>query len=482
MYLFEGALLLATIGLLVAVNHSRVPRSICRLFVVLGLVAIMLAFAFGQARMHLAPAVLVFIVASLFALRRKHSHIAIRATGVVLGLGFVAISSLLALAFPIVSLPAPDGPNPVGVTSFNISDEQRTDASFGAPERQRELYVQAWYPGTLDASEPAPIVRTLWQELYRDDIHWLFKVLFGYLGGIDTHSYQDIPVADANVSYPTILFSPSLSGIAEQNTLLMEHLASHGYIVLGLSHPNFAMYSAYADGTGSSVSPLVMDAMTEQAGVDLDALTQLAERSSDPLEAAEIVLDYFDQGVQLTELLDIWVADLDFLMDELSGPATRVPSFLAERVDPTRIGLLGMSYGGGAITAFCKADQRCRAAVNLDGGLWGSQLREPVPAPYLVLASPGNRAFFEYGRLVNNAPYFVLTVDEVEHANFTDVSMFVPAFRAIGITGPRDGREVTEIVNQVSGRFFDAYLGRNGLAEFNPPEFAGVSVATNNRH
>ncbi|MBN1240571.1 MAG: hypothetical protein JXB36_18860, partial [Gammaproteobacteria bacterium] len=76
-----------------------------------------------------------------------------------------------------------------------------------------------------------------------------------------------------------------------------------------------------------------------------------------------------------------------------------------------------MSFGGGAVTEICKSDERCRAAVNLDGGLWGDSMREPLTFPYLALASPVNRPFFEHDRLTSEAPYFALTVADATHAN-----------------------------------------------------------------
>ena len=150
------------------------------------------------------------------------------------------IGVTLSLALPIVTLPAPDGPHVVGGRSFSLRDESRNDAYFGAPDERRELYLQVWYPGTIDQAQPRPSVRTLWQELYRgprDPVTFLF----GYLRGIKTHTYQDIALSTADASYPVIVFSHSLGLNAEQNTPLMEHLASHGYVVIGISHTRMTL-------------------------------------------------------------------------------------------------------------------------------------------------------------------------------------------------------------------------------------------------
>jgi predicted dienelactone hydrolase len=473
MYFLEIVFLLATLGLLVSQVMRGASRRVRLSLLVVGLIGVALAFPLGQARIHMAPAALVFLIASLLLLRHGYSHIAVRALGIFLGLTFVAVSAVVALALPVVTLPAPDGPYTVGVTSFTLTDESRTDAVFGAPESLREIYVQVWYPGRIPDEGPTPEVRTLWQELYRSAVG---KVVFGYLGGMDTHSFDGIPVASAAARYPAVVFSPALTGIAEQNTLLMEHLASHGYIAFAVTHPHFGLITAYPDGSGVPASPSVMEGMRQQAAVDLDKIAARAEQGANPIEQAAVWLDYFDQGETLKDLTDILVRDLVLLLDAITNPVAGLRAPLADYVDTRRIGMLAMSFGSGPVTEICKTDERCRTAVNLDGGLWGDSMREPLAVPYLVLASAGNRPFFEHDRLTSRAPYFVLTVADATHANFTDVSAFVPLFDWLGWTGPVEGERVIEIMNTVTRRFFDAYLrsGGGGAPDFR--DLAGVST------
>ena len=478
MYALEAIFLLTTAAWLVATNTRRVTRATSFKLFLAGLGVAALAFALDQARLHMVPAAAVFIVLSLFLLRRGHSHVAVRAAGVALGSVVVAVSVLLAFALPIVTLPAPDGPHAVGVTSFTIVDDSRDDAAFGVPGRPRELYVQVWYPGAMPENGRAPRPRTLWAELSRPAG---LDVIFGYLRGMKTHSYPDLPLSSALDSYPAIVFSPSIGGIAEQNTLLMEHLASHGYVVFGVTHPHFGAFATYADGSGVASSPKVMEATSQQGAVDLDEINARAEHAASPLERALIRLEYFERGTLLNGFSEIWVRDLALVLDAvtMAEGAPPVPDVVAGHVDASRIGLLGMSFGGGADTTLCKADTRCRAAVNLDGGLWGSRTRQPLTMPYLVLASRGNAAFFEHDRLISEAPYYAITVDGAEHTNFMDVSFFVPVLRWLGVTGPIDGRRMVDIMNVASLRFFDAYVRGTAAPDLPPEGFTEVSTETN---
>ncbi len=478
MYAVEAAFLLITAAWLVVTNTTRATRGTSFKLFLAGLGVAVLAFALGQARIHMVPAALVFILLSLFLLRRGYSHVAVRTVGVVLGCIVVAVSVLLAFALPVVTLPAPDGPHAVGVTSFTLVDNTRDDALFGVPGRPREIYVQVWYPGALPENGPAPQPRGLWQELYRPPG---LDVIFGYLGGMKTHSYPDLPLSPGPESYPAIVFSPSAGGIAEQNTLLMEHLASHGYIVFGVTHPHFGVFTTYSDGSGVPSNSKVMEATSQQGAVDLDEITARAELAGSPIERAGVRLEYFERGTLLTGFMEIWVADLKLLLDAITmaSDAPAVPAVVAGRVDVTQIGLLGMSTGGGAVTAVCKEDARCRAAVNLDGGLWGSRMRQPLTVPYLVVAHPSNAAFFEYDLLISEAPYYAITVEGAAHTNFMDVSLFAPVLQWLGVTGTIEGQRVIDIMNVLSLRFFDAYVRGTGAPKLEPEDFPELSTRSN---
>jgi hypothetical protein len=85
MYALEILFVLTTTALLVALNvrrASRVAFRTCFILFLIGLVVAALAFALGQARIHMAPAALVFVFLSLLLLRHGYSHIIVRSVGV----------------------------------------------------------------------------------------------------------------------------------------------------------------------------------------------------------------------------------------------------------------------------------------------------------------------------------------------------------------------------------------------------------------
>ena len=96
---------------------------------------------------------------------------------------------------------------------------------------------------------------------------------------------------------------------------------------------------------------------------------------------------------QRASVCEYKAADLASVASQLerlnSDPAER----LAGRLDLERFSAFGHSFGGNAALEWCRSDQRCRAAVNLDGALWSEVGRVGLERPVLqVLAEHGEFA------------------------------------------------------------------------------------------
>ncbi len=308
MYPLEILLVIVLLVLLVAQNVRGISRNVSLACFAIGLFIILLSTLLGQARWQMAPAYLLFVILSLLLLKRSHSHVVLRSIGIAFGALLLGIGVMLSLALPIVTLPAPDGPHVVGSRSFSLTDESRNEAYFGAPDERRELYLQVWYPGTIDQAQPPPSVRTLWEELYRgprDPVTFLF----GYLRGIKTHTYQDIPLSTTDTSYPVIVFSHSMGLNAEQNTPLMEHLASHGYVVIGISHTRMTVRVISSQGQPVFPDPnRLRDAFTEGAADRAQEFDVRAARTNSAEERAEIVFELGERAVSMNEQVAIRVS------------------------------------------------------------------------------------------------------------------------------------------------------------------------------
>ena len=437
----------------------------------------------GQARWQMAPAYLLFVILSLLLLKRSYSHVVLRSIGIAFGALLLGIGVMLSLALPIVTLPAPDGPHVVGSRSFSLTDESRNEAYFGAPDERRELYLQVWYPGTIDQAQPPPSVRTLWEELYRgprDPVTFLF----GYLRGIKTHTYQDIPLSTTDTSYPVIVFSHSMGLNAEQNTPLMEHLASHGYVVIGISHTRMTVRVISSQGQPVFPDPnRLRDAFTEGAADRAQEFDLRAARTNSAEERAEIVFELGERAVSMNEQVAIRAADVRLVLDVIDTPM-KGPAELAallERVDSNRIGLLGMSLGGATVIDVCKVDTRCRAGVNLDGGLFGQYQRQPLQTPFLSMVSAPNQKYGEHLLVNSTSDYYEVLVEGAGHGDFCDMTFLMPFMKWLGANGPIDPLRAVDVVNAVSLKFFDAYLREGPKPRFDAEEFPELRVTMNDQ-
>jgi predicted dienelactone hydrolase len=463
---------------LVALNVRGVRRTYLVALAVAGFSTVLLSGLLGQARWQMAPAYLLFAILSLLLLRRSFSHVAVRSLGVSFGILLLAISAIASLGMPILTLPAPDGPHVVGSTSLSLIDETRDNSFFDRPHEARELYVQIWYPGAIADGKPTARVRTLWEELYRGDLD-LFTVFSSYLRGIKTHSYQDIPLSPEQAHYPAIIFSHAMVSFAEQNTLLMEHLASHGYVVFAISHPYTSMRVVSSDGKAIYPDMDKVDEVSAQFSPVNAELMPMIERASSPEERMRLQLGLYERASGNNALMAIWVDDLRFVLDSITASSGRNPKLqvFANHIDTKRIGLLGMSFGGGAITELCKSDTHCRAGLNLDGPTFGQRQRQPLKVPYLALVREGQNTL-DYLLAASRRDYYQVEVKGSTHLDLTDDAVVFPILKWLGVTGSIAGWRAIEITDAVSLRFLDAYL-RDGPKFRLNNEFPELTVKTN---
>jgi hypothetical protein len=259
-------------------------------------------------------------------------------------------------------LPEPTGQHAVGRLSYDWIDSTRTEIYGASREDRRELVVFVWYPATQESAATfAPYLPPAWAPVAE------------FLGinvvGLGSHAVADATVAEHDSAYPVLLLSPSgfppllLSAIAEE-------LASYGFIVVGVNHTYETAVTAFADGRVVPMNPAALGgALGPQTG------------------------SYDDVFRQRASVCAYKAADLASVADQLerlnSDPAER----LAGRLDLGRVAALGHSFGGNAALEWCRADQRCRAAVNLDGALWSDIGRVGLDRPALqVLAEHGEFA------------------------------------------------------------------------------------------
>lgn len=174
------------------------------------------------------------------------------------------------------------------------------------------------------------------------------------------HPYRElmmhawIPVAEK--SCPLILFSHGLgdnfNGMAY--TQLCQYCAAQGYIVASVSHAYGCKPVRFPDG---KIAPYLFPALFHrQSG-----------RHMFDVEA------------------DLWADDMICALDACEKYNDDSSSLLYQKIDMTRIGIMGHSLGGAVAINVGRKDKRIKAIINFDGPLFGTHATVPLEKPLMVI-------------------------------------------------------------------------------------------------
>jgi predicted dienelactone hydrolase len=354
----------------------------------------------------------------------------------------------MSCALPVFDFPRPTGPCPVGSATRHLIDAGREESHEPGRGAPRELMIQIWYP----AEHAGP--RQPYRQ--RDEVS-LFKK---HLSLIRTNAAAGVPVASTPDRHPVLIFSPSWVGKRAQNTVQAEEMASHGYVVVGIDHPYATPTTTFPDGR-----------MIEST------LGNWMDFSSE---------DAMQKAIRVAESeLEIRTADVRFVLNSLERLDRSDPAgLLTGRLDLSRVGVFGHSFGGAVAAEACRVDPRFRVAIDYDGCLFGGAAREGVPRPFLVLsdgnpsptpvpdaAPPEKRRRFRFldqdvrdiHRSIETYGGYLLALRGASHANYCDTPLFLP-IRRMSEAGSIPCRRAFEIINDCTVAFFDEFVKGEGRA------------------
>lgn len=355
----------------------------------------------------------------------------VRLAVVLLGLfGFLLISQLPSL-LPVFNLPEPDGPYAVGTTGLMLVDPERADALAADPTSPRQVPVQIWYPAEPDESQkPADYwlgqpqsIRILTRSL------GLPFFLLDHLALVKTHSYLDAPLARAQEFYPVLVFSHGYRlGYLQQNTSIMETLASHGYVVASVAHPYQALVTPSVEGE----------------------LVRFA---------AEFAPRFSNDPAFRDDSLVTWTEDLRFTLDALEdlNRGERLERF-SGRLDLGRVGVFGMSFGGSAASRLCLEDARCKAGLTLDSPQYEPVLSSALPQPFLFFAAEDSDYVVRSVYEAVDSPAYLVTIGGTIHYDFTDLTLVSPLGSLFGFSGTINGEQMVRILNAYTLAFFNRHI------------------------
>jgi predicted dienelactone hydrolase len=371
------------------------------------------------------------------ALTRRRLLTAALATGVAVPLGGGRAGSAPAASGPArLTLPAPTGPHRVGTVSLHLIDRSRPDLIAG-PGRHREMMAGVWYPALRDAGRH-PVVPWLPAAPMRAIVA---------SGGFDadvaaaprTAGHEGAPVLPAARRRPVVVFSHGAGGHRSEVTIVVQELASHGYVVVTVDHP-YDSFGEFPDG-----------------------------RLYVP--ADDVPVTPWDHTHDIRFVLD----RIEDLAAGRNPDARRrpLPAGLGAALDPRRIGMFGWSKGATATALVMNTDRRVRAGLGLDGPMQSQPPVADLYRPFMLMTGANTRdtedaGVAEFWPLLHRWRLEV-HADGASHSAYCDYQWLLPQLAAIsgmsdedlaGWIGTLDPARAVRIQQAYPLAFFDLHLRR----------------------
>jgi predicted dienelactone hydrolase len=275
--------------------------------------------------------------------------------------------------------------------------------------------------------------------------------------------------------FPVLIYHHGGSWTRFSGTFTTEWLASYGYVVVGVDHNGFNKSVLSSDGDRFIQDTLKMPTPGNQ------------DRLADVLAS----WDYLGH-----QLFPIWVDDAAFVLDQVERLDREPGGRFEGRLDLSRIGMLGWSFGGATSVEMAIRDPRVKAAVDQDGQLFGRAQTTGSSKPVLLLhntsdpvadAKEADRPVFR--KLVDmtrawtkdfvarsTGPVYEVSIEKTTHGHFSDLTLFFPRDST-----RLDPRRAHTIINAYTLDFFEHHLkGRPSELLAGPsPRFSEVILSGN---
>ncbi|MEC9032053.1 MAG: alpha/beta fold hydrolase [Planctomycetota bacterium] len=329
---------------------------------------------------------------------------------------------LSVLSTPVLSAAGKDysapGSYPVGVRTLVRGAQDREDSDSGG---LRTLVTEVWYPAVESARSAKKTTFSEFFGKYQAEAGQFVDHFGGKLSEVESR-FRCAGVRGAALRqgvFPLLVFSHGNGGIRHQNIFQVEHLASHGYIVVSADH-------------------------TGNAGLA-------------PLPSGALPYDRSGRGRSARNR----PRDVSFLITELLRRNAQAGSWLHKSLDGERIGLLGHSFGGFTVCKVAEADRRVKAILPMTVG-YGRK----TSVPMLLMLGEKDRTMGAAGNAVARlyyqgceGPKHLVSLKRGGHFSFTDMDAIAPGF-GDGIGGEEflPIARAKGVVNAYSLAFFDHYL------------------------
>ncbi|KAK6835914.1 hypothetical protein RU639_002094 [Aspergillus parasiticus] len=241
-------------------------------------------------------------------------------------------------------LPGPSGPCRVLATHVKLLDSSHIDP-FSPTHDKRATMATSYVPVDCGHTKFEPYL-TPHTEAVTDQLIRSYGMPNGTtLKGFQIESSFDFNgTSPSDKQYPVIIFSPGLGASRLYYSLILESVASMGFVVVSVDHPYDTASVDFPDGRVIY-------------GVNISA--------TDPVT------------------LNTRVQDVIFTLDQLHDNPHLIPSSFTGTLKLDKVAIVGHSFGGATAAAAMLNETRFAGGLNFDGALWGPVLEEGLDRPFI---------------------------------------------------------------------------------------------------
>jgi len=345
---------------------------------------------------------------------------------------------------PADLFPRPTGAFGIGTLDTVWVDPRRDERLTKATDDKRHVPVQVWYPAAATGGAAAKyILRPAEFEPASP---------FGPVLHVTTHAVLGAPIAPTGGRFPVLLYNHGGGWSRFTATFQIEQLVSQGYVVVGVDHLGFNQSKSLANGYTFKGDTLGFPT----PGPRLTRADAMA--SWDHLEQV---------------LFPIWVADAQFVLNQVEALDRDRGSPLRGRLDLSRVGAFGWSFGGATAVDLLIRDPRVKAAIDQDGQLFGLARVQGAKRPVMLMHNTADAArgmtdsarviiqemmqavrdWDEKFRAASSNDVYDVSIARTGHGHFSDLTLFFP--RDTSQLAPERAHT---IITDYTLAFFDRYL------------------------
>jgi pimeloyl-ACP methyl ester carboxylesterase len=278
-------------------------------------------------------------------------------------------------------LPIPSGSYAVGRRAFDLTGDPPSDSSSSLVAEHRELMIYIWYPTTRSSSKSSseyfPFAADIDKDpKYKESAHEIFGASWPMIvdGSVHAHAITDAPPV-VDEQFPVVLFFPGYSSTTFSYTAQIEHLVSHGYVVVAVEDTNGSGLVRFSDGRiGLLQSPPPSPSRTTDPFQSMIASAQLGTQRG--AEQVRRVRGALKKITPLSKVMDL-----------------------------SKVAVVGHSAGGTLAARACQIDPQIKVCiseegeVNPVGAFFDYSERNSMQQPFLLIEVEHNPTDEELARM-----------------------------------------------------------------------------------